>query len=60
MTFTKHRLRPCKHGFRQHSARLQRLRNEKSDRFVSDPIDLLELSSLLSRSSGTHVQQLEL
>lgn len=60
MTFTKHRLRPCKHDLRQHSARLQRLRNEKSDRSVSDPIDLLELSSLLSRSSGTHVQQLEL
>lgn len=60
MTFTKHRLRPCKHDLGQHSARLQRLRNEKSDRSVSDPIDLLELSSLLSRSSGTHVQQLEL
>lgn len=38
---------PCKHGTKGPATRLQRFGDEKPDRFVSDPIDLLELLSLL-------------
>jgi len=47
MAFFESHREPCKHGTQRPSPRLQRVGDEKPDRFVSDPIDLLELLSLL-------------
>lgn len=47
MAFSESHREPCKHGTQRPSLRLQRVGDEKPDRFVSDPIDLLELLSLL-------------
>jgi hypothetical protein len=47
MAFSESHREPCKHGTQRLSPRLQRVGDEKPDRFVSDPIDLLELLSLL-------------
>jgi hypothetical protein len=47
MAFLESHREPCKHGTQRPSPRLQRVGDEKPDRFVSDPIDLLELLSLL-------------